>query len=86
MTRIPRTLMNKVIKRIITLSGLPKDLKPRKELQRLRKYYLKPLELNRKENKDQLKTNWKLCNNNRRYNKYLIDIQEVKRIKNKYLK
>lgn len=86
MTSIPRALMNKVIKRIITLTGLPKDLKPRKELQRLRKYYLKPLRLNRKENKDELKTKWKLCNNNRRYNKYVKDIQEVKSIKNKYLK
>lgn len=86
MTSIPRALMNKVIKTIITLTGLPKDLKPRKELQRLRKYYLKPLRLNRKENKDELKTNLKLSNNNRRYNKYVRDIQEVKRIKNKYLK
>lgn len=56
MTRIPRAQTNKVIKRIMTLTGLPRDLKPRKELQRLRKNYLKPLRLNSKENKDQLKT------------------------------
>lgn len=37
MTSIPRAQMNKVIKRIMTLTGLPRDLKPRKELQRLRK-------------------------------------------------
>lgn len=54
MTSIPRAQMNKVIKRIMTF--LPRDLKPRKELQRLRKNYLKPLRLNSKENKDQLKT------------------------------
>lgn len=57
MTSIPRARINKVIKWIITLAGLPRDLKPRKELQSSRKFYLKPLKLNNKENNDQLKTN-----------------------------